>query len=393
MAFGMKHWIGLVLAGCALLAVAALPPRAPRIDGRVTSSAAERRAAALSSEVRRDHELLKRLRWQDSLPSLVIRKAVDGVAVVAPPQFPDSVLAAVRSQVLDEKRELGRTDPHVLFGYVFQPNDQSAQPGIHTRSTYNPWPDVMAGEAEGHPYCLAVLEVSRRTLDRPEGLRNSMRWYLGSHRTEMMGICRLVLRYGLAGTDVTSWLKAGASSFALSQNRASGAQAWRTRWNSTSSAVLAQWLAHLSPSGPLRACLARRTEACLAEARVIHPQDSSRSMAIGVFIQTHSDFLRATSPGSPPFSLAGGFLFADLEQEFGSDAFGRFWRSNEGVQQAFHDAFGVDMDTWLVRWTRRNLPTYRPGPSLAGMTALGFFVLLAICGGLAAVATAKRSVA
>jgi len=389
----MKSWIGLVLAGCALVAVATLPPRAPRIDGRATSSAAERRAAALGSEVRRDHELLKRLRWQDSLPPLVIRRAVDGVAVVAPRQFPDSVLAAIRSQVMDEKKELGRTDPDVLFGYVFQPNDQSAQPGIHTRATYGPWPDVMAGEAEGHPYCLAVVEVGRRTLDRPDGLRNSMRWYLGSHRTEMMDVCRLVLRYGLPGTHVTSWLKAGASSFALSQGRASGARVWRTQWNGTSSAVLAQWLAHLSPSGPLRACLARRTEACLREARVIHPQDSSRSVAIGVFIQTHSDFLRASSPGSPPFSLAGGFLFADLEREFGSDAFGRFWRSNKSVQRAFHDAFGMNMDTWLLRWTARNLPTYRPGPSLAGMTTLGFLLLLGLCGGAAAVATARRSVA
>jgi len=396
MAFGMRHWIGVVLVGCALVAAAALPPRPPRIDGRITSSPAERRAAALGSELRRDQELLKRLRWQDSLPSLVVRSATDGVAVNGPPQVPDSVLVTIRGHVLDEKAKLDRSDPGVLFGYVLQPANQSEEPGVHAVpifSLYDPSPDVMAGEVDGHAYCVEVPTLAERMLDRPDALRRALRYRYLMRPSDLIGVCRPVLRYGLPGPYVSSWLKAGASAFALAEDSTSTERAWRAQWDGASGALRAQWLGSLSPSRPLRACIAGRANACLREALVGRPRDSDGNEEIGTYIQTHSDFFVVPTRGAPPFGFAGAYLLSDLQTEFGPEAFGRFWRSSQEVQPAFHDAFGLDMDSWLMRWTRRNLPTYRPGPSLAAVTAVGLVLLLALCGGVGAVAAAKRSVA
>ncbi len=80
-------------------------------------------------------------------------------------------------------------------------------------------------------------------------------------------------------------------------------------------------------------------------------------------------------------------LFYDLEQEFGRDAFGRFWTSDQDVETAFHAAFGLPIGAWVMGWARARLGVYRMGPMpsleaiLISLGVISFFLTIAIAMG------------
>jgi hypothetical protein len=87
-------------------------------------------------------------------------------------------------------------------------------------------------------------------------------------------------------------------------------------------------------------------------------------------------------------------LLADLEADFGPEAFGRFWRSDAPVEMAFRDAFGIDVGPWVLSWVDRIYGTVPAGPRLAGSTTtwpLG--LTLALFAAIAILFSRRRRVA
>ena len=86
------------------------------------------------------------------------------------------------------------------------------------------------------------------------------------------------------------------------------------------------------------------------------------------------------------------FLLSDLEREFGPEVFGRFWRSEEGVRDAFETAFGEDLGEWVVRWIDLGvgIEHAKPAPTLSA--TFGSLLLISLMTGLATYVHRRRRV-
>lgn len=91
------------------------------------------------------------------------------------------------------------------------------------------------------------------------------------------------------------------------------------------------------------------------------------------------------------WNRAEAHLFADLEREFGTEAFARFWTSDAAVPLAFESAFGIDAGTWMLRWTKEEVGTHQAGPGLrAGTSLLALLTLMALAATVSFMATRRR---
>ena len=80
--------------------------------------------------------------------------------------------------------------------------------------------------------------------------------------------------------------------------------------------------------------------------------------------------------GKGPFRFEGRYLLADLEREFGPEAFTRFWTSDADVPVAFEQAFGMPLETWIMGWVESTAFTRTPGPGMPFSAKLGGLLTL-----------------
>jgi hypothetical protein len=101
--------------------------------------------------------------------------------------------------------------------------------------------------------------------------------------------------------------------------------------------------------------------------------------------------------GTGPFSAYSlpdeGYMIADLEAEFGSEAFGKFWTSDESAAAAFEDAFGVDAGTWTLSWATSVRGIDPPGPGLPRSASSGSMLAVGLLLGIAFMRARKQKVA
>ena len=82
-------------------------------------------------------------------------------------------------------------------------------------------------------------------------------------------------------------------------------------------------------------------------------------------------------------------MLDQLEREFGSAAFARFWSSGAPMPQAFANAFGTSLGSWVQRWASDTYPS--PGSSDGRSLSIADIVYALGCMGLAATAVALWS--
>lgn len=93
------------------------------------------------------------------------------------------------------------------------------------------------------------------------------------------------------------------------------------------------------------------------------------------------------------FAGVRGDILSRLEAEFGSDAFLRFWTSNQPVEAAFDTAFGIHPAEWVHRTATDLSGVVRAGP-LPSAGPAGTSVLLMVLGlAWGALAALRRRVA
>ena len=85
------------------------------------------------------------------------------------------------------------------------------------------------------------------------------------------------------------------------------------------------------------------------------------------------------------------YMFHDLEQEFGPDAFRAFWTSDQDVRTAFQRSFGVPLGDWVVSWVDRTIGVDEPGPALSRTASSGTALVIALLTGLAFLRIRRRS--
>lgn len=389
MAFGMKQWSGWVAMGCALLAVAQLPP--DPFDGgrgvRRPPLQEEFRYRTLRDEVLRSQTLLRRIRWSDSLPGLLAAEARDGWTFRTEGTLPPGPTALLQAELRQSVEQIPDRRADVLLGAFVQRWERRTLDATHP----GPARDVLFGRRDGVPYCIAV-DVGPALSGTAE-LRTVFRQRNpdGSRGASTLGICRWIAELGLPGPHVTQWLRTGGSLFG-EEASSLGSLTFRAPWN-----YGGMW--RRGPFGlgwqPSRedGCLAGLAEACADF--FIHPTASTPTTVVAERRQdpivTSSDrawFAWRTAFGNPRWATLLGALY----EEFGRERTEAFWTSESEVPTAFRDAFQVEVGAWVagrVRQDRSYVPR-GPLPRLRG--TLWALLLVAACGGVASVAGTRRRV-
>lgn len=389
MAFGMKQWSACVAVGCALLAVTQLPPD-PFDGGRGLARPSlheEVRFRALRDDVIQSQGLLRRLRWSDSLPGLLLGEARDGWAFMAEGAVSPGSTALLRMELQQTVDQIPGRRPDVLLGAFVQRWER------RTLDATDPGParDVLFGRMDSMPYCIAV-DVGPASSGTAE-LRTAFtqRNPDGSRGPGTLGICRWIAELGLPGPHVTQWLQTGGSLFA-EEASSLGSLTFQAPWY-----YGGMW--RRGPFGlgwqPSRedGCLAGLAEACAGF--FIRPMGSTpRATTVGP-----GQDPTVTSPDRawfawrrPPGNWRWVTLLGALYEEFGRERTEAFWTSESEVPTAFRDAFQVDAGAWLAGRIRQERSYVPPGPLPRLRGTLWALLLVAACGGVAAAAGARRSV-
>lgn len=362
MAFGMKQWIAAMVLGCALVAAWRLPPEPVDSHDRAVVTGERIRFDALHSEIRTTSAILFRTLWADSLSAEVVAEAEDGLALLTPSV--NEAVAAQRSRLAEqirvqlERRPEGRSK--MIFGYVVQPFD-------HRREDGAAWPrertETYVGTRDGADYCLQVRVVHPRSGSTAVGRRLIGSDDFVTPRDDELGPCRFYLGYGFAGPRVQEWLEAGGLEFAY-EPAAAAPLDFERRENRRRGVFGIDRAGAVSAHGR---CLAGVEESCEA-----------LFTDLGPYLLTEQQ--REIVRGSPATGLGSSFnrigwvrahrhILADLEAEFGVEAFRRFWTSDEAVDDAFASAFGLRPGAWLVQRIERYQGIDAPGPGVPQHTS------------------------
>ncbi len=389
MAMNTRGWIGLTAAGSLVLGVSMLPPSPqPRPAQGVQASPQEVRAAELRRELRRSQDILRRIRWADSLTPLALATARDGLAVGGSAQVVDqATLDSIRVRAEEELRRAGASGGAVV-GVFIQPLF-FASPETALRDTRG-IEDTYVGTLDGTPYCYRVLGTPSHMTYRSGPLRRVSLSATQRH-SNILGSCRLIGRYGAPSAGLLAWLERGALGFAAEP--VPGPSGPRRRPAPLRSSFGLGGPFYWTRGQEVGRCLAGEGESC--GRLLLDPlsgADEGRSEIQYVVDRSPVSAIREAAY-KQPFAHFDNYLLADLEAEFGPERFAAFWRSPHEIPLAFEAAFGVPLGEWAVTWVRTHVGSSSAGPRLPGNASTGTGLFLVACAALAGFCARRRRVA
>jgi hypothetical protein len=167
--------------------------------------------------------------------------------------------------------------------------------------------------------------------------------------TNILGPCGFYARYGRPGIGVTRWLEAKGSGFALLRSRPDGSD--RREIQPTPRGLFGMRkldFRNFNVDTRVEACLNGDEDLC--ERLAVDPSVELRLFGALSLRRPGIPLLGSTRMASFAFGPIGPEMLDRVEREFGSEAFERFWVSDRPVGEAFSDAFGTPLGTWIRRW-------------------------------------------
>jgi hypothetical protein len=246
---------------------------------------------------------------------------------------------------------------------------------------------ALVGTHDGVPYCVVVgsvsdldarieqfgdraiprnrfLSAARRRLAVPETALDLTH----ELRDDLLAGCTQVHRFGMPGAHVRAWLGrrvTGTLHGVLVRSAHSSQGRPMDARDLDVGTILNGGYFRASGSGVLRACRAGDLSEC------------GRLFMAGLETPTAP----TRGPHVSTLSPHGGVLLGYLENEFGPEAFEDFWSSDEPVEVAFRNAFGIPPADWVQGHAINGYGVLRAGPR-PGVATLGTALLL-ILGALA----------
>jgi hypothetical protein len=390
MALRLRHWIGLTLAGCALVALRLVPPSEMELPVWEAPPQDVVYEQALIADVKLANARLQRIR-------VAARVIPATLAHEGPLAFgvPDSANAKeaerLRVDAVAEAEAALRGGADVALGLFYV----DWREGSYTSGLHRLWFDAeyYFGERDGRAYCVVVIPVAQFQRDGPlrlSGVRN----YQGR-----IGACQAVARYGLPGEAVRGWLERGGAGMASTLTASD-------RSPFAFSAVLGRRFERRGPLGlgvlglgPQRSgtrtlayqqCFAGVREGC---ARLLLEPGTEASSWYFSGSGNVADLL-GTTPLSAvlemtPLEPADFHVLADLAAEFGEAQVRRWWTADGPTEAAFREAFGVDAGAWYAARVAKLVKVAEPGPGVALSGLLGAVLFVAL-GSLVGSAWAHR---
>lgn len=360
MAFGMRQWLATLLVGFALVAAWRLPPEPVDVRDESVRSAERIRFQRLENEVRLTTGILFRQFWADSLSARVVAEAVDGVAVLVPPGGDGVEGQRLRFQERLRRQARARSTGDMVFGYVIQPHDHRKEDGAYSARSRT---ETYVGTRDGVDYCLQVrVDDAERIHDvLSRRLVGTDTW--SAPYEHDLGPCGLYLTYGFPGGGIERWLEGGALEFAFEPPLDFGLTDLGDYEGIRRGVFGYGFLARGDVAQVLDRCLAGVESACGRFLR--DPTASSLVTPQQVEIVRRSPATGIGSAFSRRSWVQGlRHVLADLEADFGADAFQAFWTSPESFDAAFEGAFGITPGAWMVQRIEKMHGVEKPGPGV-----------------------------
>lgn len=264
----------------------------------------------------------------------------------------------------------------MIFGFVFQPHDQAQDGGTFSGRDRT---ETYVGTRDGVDYCLQV-RVAHATYLQDMIARRVVDDDSTPPFSDDLGPCRFYLTYGLAGDGVQDWLDSGGVELAMEGG--DGPPAWEGSRGGRRGPFGFTTFIGYGASLEVTRCLAGIADSCGA---FLENRDGAYFLA-----PAQLEIVRR-SPVTGMGSRYGfarwfgdqAYILADLEAEFGADAFRSFWSSDAPMPEAFEAAFGVDTGTWMVSWVGRTIGVDRPGPGLPREASTGAVLTVGLLLGIA----------
>ncbi len=358
----LNRWSLTGLGLMVLVALWALPPRSsedwfPDRNWRVFRyGTATPEFEAVNKEVRDLARTYQRLVWADSIRGLASGAAQAGVSFLAgtPTWAPAGSSAALTEGIRAQLDSEGVREPAVTIGALIIDSDYGRHPGtpsgwssskkfesIVSLDDQLPFCVRVGGDPDQHPRIGITVEDF---LWAPPGSRQM---------SNPLGPCLLHAKYGSPGDSIFLWLRAGGYAFA---------EGSFPRWvefrvhprTPVVRGVGFRRVPYLSVDGT--ACAGGQRGACI---RILRLQASSDDLSY--LYDLESGGRSWTSPVGYGSGVVGSLrnfggvearLLYDLEEEFGEERFGHFWRSELSFEQAFLAAFREPAEQWLLRWAQ-----------------------------------------
>lgn len=370
MATGMKVWIGLVLAGVAFITIGQLPPTSYTALPPDEIPPAEARARAISDEIRRAEGVLKRFHWNDIALERLFTEAEDGLAFAGGGSMTQEAMDAYRDHIAEELESLPVRDREAKVGVFWMDINEGS---YHTTTTlrYSAIAEYYIGERDGTPYCFVLYPAHPAYMeDRRIRIRSvAAGWIYGSG----VAGCRLVAQFGHPGEKVLEWLEVGAMSFGTGLRHPDRDY---YRWRFIRGPLGRSNWSRANQRIELDRCMSGQAEGCLE--LVLTPINESIRPKAERSIEQQSPLTTMYARSS--LGSTGSYLFQDLIEEFGPEAFDRFWSSDLGVEESFEAAFGLPMGDWLVSWMQDNLGSFLSGPRLTQSARFGGLLTVMLLG-------------
>lgn len=359
MAPGLRSWSLVLVAGCAVTALAAFPVRTFDASSGAELTPERREARRLGMEARVAVEQLRRMTWLEEGRAALERAASRGEALSVEVGS-DSRLdpTALRRSVEGELSRIGAARPAAALG-VFEVDRRTgvdaASLGLEPRFTelYNAsHSEWYAGVEAGRPWCIALRVTGLEVRDDPS------RDWRGSNpeHSNILGPCAFYARFGAPGRGLEEWLAATGGAFALRRAESFDLPMPNVLPRPGLFGTFRYSVAGAERIASVAACARGRIEACDALVTGRDRRDEGPGL-----LQLRREGIplvaaRLGGISGNPFSATGEQLLARIEREFGPIAFERFWRSDRPVAEAFEAAFGLPLGEWVRDWARELFP-------------------------------------
>lgn len=391
-------WPLVAVAGCVLLAVWLLPPDGIGSRRVEDESALERRADSLSTLSQTLRVRYRRAVWRDSVEALLSREDPGpGSLLLRLPE--EGAMGEVTPMVRDAAhREIPRSGVAsgrriVVVHLDSRLGDLVAE--LEGREGSPPRPVPIAQYYVGDepvPYCAVVLpddpESSARRRDLARGTAEGGR--------SLLGPCYFLARYGSPGSSVSEWMAEGGWRFSErhpSPVEEAGLTDRPVPIGAFGGALGTPFMM-MAPS--VEACLSGSDTGCVDA--VVDPlwitanawDLPSWSLPVRFAPAVHD--VSRYGPMPPLFrepnlrSISPDYdasLLRDMERDLGAEGFGRFWRSDDPLEEAFRSVAGISMGRWIGDWSRPRFPTRTRGADIDGRSLLLSLLTLGGLGGLA----------
>lgn len=401
MAFGMRAWLALTAVLLLLVAGWGFNPPPPGPQRR--SLLPERqRFLELEKDLEMENWLYQRIFRRDSLVSELVENTGPEKTLFLgiPEATPDSAKALLYEAVRLQLADLGVEQPVVPTGIFLLPSSEGIHPGFsHYSGGLQLRTEYYVSRPGEAPFCIQAVPFSDRSRMRrtviPVGATPKMRTAQliqalyksysfaqipSNPRAHLntFGLCRYYARHGQPGPEIMEWLKAGASSLAedvlpVDHQRDYGQGPIRGPFGKRRGSFL-----RATPS--TLKCLDGASEECLALITRFYPRlvysGAIRWNLGDLLADSPVDFIKNLSVFEGGLMGLDRIFFVTLEEEFGPERFGTFWRSELEPTAAFEEAFAQPLDLWVMEWLRRYRDPSRRGPGVPVQSTL--FSLLAL---------------